>query len=718
MPNRLAAATSPYLRQHKENPIDWFPWGEEAFLRARLEDKPVFLSIGYSSCHWCHVMAHESFEDPEVAILLNREFVSIKVDREERPDVDEAYMLAVQLVNGHGGWPMSLFLTPDKKPFFAGTYFPKLDRGRSIGFLTLCERLAELWRTQRSELTRSASELASGIAQLLRRTTPVAKSPLDGPFLSRAVDRLAESFDWAEGGFGGAPKFPPHSALSFLLRAAESSVLDDETQALAARMAGQTLDRMAAGGIHDHVGGGFHRYSTDNRWLLPHFEKMLYDNAMLLGAYARASRSGGEGKYDAVAERIVDWLEREMTSPEGFFYSALDADSEGEEGIFYLWTEEELRGLLGDEAEPFLAAYGVEREGNFHDEATRQLTGSNILHQTRYSNEFAEELALLKREREGRIRPGLDDKALAAWNGMAIEGLVEAGRLDLASRCAEAWLAAESSFGRLPHQVTQGQPSGQPYLDDLAHMAAGLIALATVGGQSDYRKAAERYVRLMLSDYRDGSAFTSTSEQHERLFGRSRPAHDSATPSPSSVAIRCLIALGLEDEAREAMVAVAGWAEQTPEHSESLLEAILIGLQRGMVWTQTPGAGAPTVAAPEPAKLDTQVLIEVSDRELRPGPDGWAEFTITLRIPNGFHVNSPEPPARWLVPTQVSASPAELACEYPPAVNDRYEGEVAIPARVRYPGRPLEFELRVSYQACTERECLLPTEKAFDMVVR
>ena len=383
MPNRLAQSSSPYLRQHAENPVEWFEWGGEAFASAREQGKPIFLSVGYSSCHWCHVMAHESFEDFEVASVLNRSYVSIKVDREERPDVDEAYMTAVQLQSGRGGWPMTVLMTPNGDPFFAGTYFPKQDRGQYPGFLSILRQIEELWTRDRAKVEEAARDFRDSLEEALRRPAPTASGTLDAAFLERAIETIAAEFDPVHGGFGGAPKFPPHTTLKFLLAAAESPLLNPDTRERAREMAHQTLEQIALGGIHDHVGGGFHRYSTDAVWLVPHFEKMLYDNALLLGNFSRAAKQSEGARrelFESAAKGIVRWLREEMTTSDGLFGSALDADSEGEEGKFYVWTKAEIEAALGDRADEFCQAYDITEEGNYRDEATGRPTGANIPH--------------------------------------------------------------------------------------------------------------------------------------------------------------------------------------------------------------------------------------------------------------------------------------------------------------------------------------------------
>lgn len=745
MPNRLARETSPYLLQHKDNPIDWYPWCEEAFQRARLEDKPVFLSVGYSSCHWCHVMAHESFEDPRVGEFLNRYFVCIKVDREERPDVDETYMAAVQLYAGRGGWPMSVFLTPERKPFLAGTYFPLRSRGQVPGFIDICAQIAESWGTRRQEIQRAADEFGAALRQALSRTLPPSWSGLSAGPLDACVAALHKDFDHEFGGFGPAPKFPPHSALHFLLAYAKKG--SDGDQALA--MACATLEAIALGGVHDHVGGGFHRYSTDERWLLPHFEKMLYDNAQLLGAFAMAAKAdpGRSSLFERAASGIVRWLRDEMTSEEGLLYSAIDADSEGEEGLYYLWQEDELREILGARGGAFVDAFGVQTGGNYLDEATKQSTGLNVLNLAADPGDaFDADLRLLRERRGGRVRPGLDDKALAGWNGLAIAGLAETGEVEAARRCAEAWIAIWRRSGDLPHQVRGGVVSGLAFLEDYAYLAWGLLELDRVAG--GYREVAAELVSLALARFSDpdrGGLF-STSNAHESLFGRTKPVLDNATPSPNGVLARCLARLGQAEEAERVLVALSGWMERAPTATETLHHALLdlvgdapaepkpapspaftwstAGSLPSFAPTGAPAPKTPTrprAATPEPSEAPAEPVeppktkARLVSNDLALGPDGKAVGEVVITIPDGYHLNTNEPPARWLRPTELRASPMTIEVDYPKGEADEYRGEVRLPFRLLGRG---EFELRLTFQMCSDRECLEPGEIAMDGVVR
>ncbi len=410
MPNRLANETSPYLLQHADNPVDWYPWGEEALQKAEDEDKPIFLSIGYSACHWCHVMAHESFEDEEVAEILNRHFVSIKVDREERPDLDRIYMSAVQAMTGRGGWPMSVFLTPEGQPFYGGTYFPPQPRHGMPSFADVLLAVADGWRNRRRELVASGQALVAAIERQSAVREDVKREDVKRETLESALENLWRRFDRSHGGWGEGPKFPQPMALEFLLRYHHTT-----GDALALRMVTQTLETMARGGMYDQLGGGFHRYAVDDRWLVPHFEKMLYDNAQLARVYLHAWQVTGEPFYRTIAEETLDYVAREMTDPEGGFYSTQDADSEGEEGKFFVWTPDEIRDLLGQEAEAFMAAYGVSERGNFE--------GRNILEYVGHLSqrtELAEARRKLFEAREQRVHPERDEKVLTSWNGLML----------------------------------------------------------------------------------------------------------------------------------------------------------------------------------------------------------------------------------------------------------------------------------------------------------
>jgi uncharacterized protein len=538
--NRLARETSPYLLQHAHNPVDWYPWGEEAFARARAEDKPVLLSVGYSACHWCHVMERESFENPAIAAVMNEGFVSVKVDREERPDVDHIYMQAVQSMTGHGGWPMTVFLAPDGTPFYGGTYFPPEDRHGLPGFPKLLAAIAEAWRSRRAEVMQSGKELTESLGQgdRLRRAATLLSEEL----LFTAFSGISSQFDEEWGGLGGAPKFPQPMIWEFVLRFFKRG-----GNPYAQRMVHTTLIRMARGGMYDHLGGGFARYSVDAHWMVPHFEKMLYDNAQLASLYLHAWLAFGDPECRRVCEETLDYLLRDMTDPSGGFYSAEDADSEGHEGKFYVWTPEEIRAVLGADAERALAYWGVDGGPNFEGKSILYLAGEPD----------PEGIAPLRRRlleaRGKRVRPGRDDKVLAGWNGLACRALAEAGRalgradyIAAAVRNAEFLLGAMRREGRLLRTWKAGQARLKGYLEDYAMVAAALIDVYEATFERRWldaaRALADDMVGLFWDDEREG--FYDTGHDHERLIVRPRNLFDNAVPSGTSVAIETLLRLG------------------------------------------------------------------------------------------------------------------------------------------------------------------------------
>jgi uncharacterized protein YyaL (SSP411 family) len=558
--NRLAGETSPYLLQHADNPVDWYPWGPEALERARREDKPILLSIGYAACHWCHVMAHESFEDEETARLMNEHFVCVKVDREERPDLDGIYMDAVQAMTGHGGWPMTVFLTPDGAPFYAGTYFPKEDRHGLPAFRRVLEAVARAWRERRAEVLAQGGRVVEAIGRL--SGARASTEPLTEEVLLGAHAELRRSFDPRWGGFGGAPKFPQPMTVEFLLRCHLRGY------AGSLEMVTRTLDRMAAGGIRDHVGGGFHRYSVDDRWHVPHFEKMLYDNALLARLYVRAWQVTGEPRYRRVAEETLEYLLRELRHPEGGFFSSQDADSEGEEGKFYVWGYEELvevaEAAVGGAAARAVARwFGALPEGNWE-------AGRNVLWTPLPAEAVAAEAGLPPEEllaaaetvrrqlferRERRVRPATDDKVLAAWNGLAISALAEAGRAFGEPRYVEASEAAarfvldrlRREDGRLLRSWRDGRPGPPGFADDHACLAEGLLTLYETTFDLRWFEEARRLADELLRLFHDeeGGGFFQTGEDAEALVVRPKELFDNAVPSGNSVAAEVLQRLAL-----------------------------------------------------------------------------------------------------------------------------------------------------------------------------
>ncbi len=593
MANRLAAESSPYLLQHKDNPVDWYPWGPEAFARAKAEDKPVFLSIGYSTCHWCHVMEHESFETKRVAEALNRDFVSIKVDREERPDVDDIYMQAVQMMTGSGGWPLSLFLTPDGRPFYGGTYFPPTSRWGRPGFLQILAAIADAWKTRRDELETSAGEmlahLEAGAAAALR----AGAKELPPDLLDTAAAALSRQFDPVEGGFGGAPKFPPSMRLELLIRRWLRAG-DPEARA----MVEKTLDRMAAGGMYDQVGGGFHRYSVDARWLVPHFEKMLYDNAMLARVYVLAHRAFGAADYARVARETLDYLLAEMTPPGGGFFAAQDADSGGEEGTFYVWNPKSLAEAVGDDAAPIVAArFGVTAAGNFEGGETvlsvvrtlAQLAAEFGRPEAEIARLLAEARGRMYAARGRRVRPGTDDKLLTDWTALAISAFALAGRVlsepryeKAAREAADRILTACLRDGKLLHREKSGRADIPGFSTDYAFLVEALLDLYEATFEPRYFREAVRLQSVLEADFAGaGGAYYLSAAPHDGLILRPAESYDGATPSSNSVAAMNLLRLAAftgEDSRRrradEVLSAFAAVVEQASPAFPRLLCAL------------------------------------------------------------------------------------------------------------------------------------------------
>jgi len=549
--NRLILEDSPYLLQHAHNPVDWYPWGEEAFARARREHRPILLSVGYSTCHWCHVMEEESFDDEEVAAELNRHYVAIKVDRERRPDVDAIYMAAVQMMAGNGGWPMTVWLTPDREPFYGGTYFPARDgdRGVRFGFLTLLRRVYEIYAENPDRAAAAAADLAGRVRQQM---ASASGDRVPGPdVLRRAVAELAPTFDAAHGGFGGAPRFPRPLELQFLLRYHRRA---DDPASL--RMVVRTLEAMAAGGIYDHVGGGFHRYATDVRWRVPHFEKMLYDNALLTLAYLEAYQVTGREEFGRVVRETLAYVARDLSAPEGGFYSASDADSEGVEGKFFTWTADQVRAALpAEQATLALAYYDVHRDG------------ANILHVPRPLAAVAAELSIdpasaprmlqdarsaLDIARRRRVPPHTDQKVLTAWNGLMLSAFARAGQVladgalvDRATRAADFLLVHLRRGDRLVRSSLDGRASGDAYLEDYAFVMAGLLDLYEASFDPRWLRESLALQAVLDRHYWDdaGGGYFRTADDGERLLAREKPSTDGAEPSGNSIALLNLLRL-------------------------------------------------------------------------------------------------------------------------------------------------------------------------------
>jgi len=615
MSNRLRGETSPYLLQHADNPVDWYPWGEEAFDRARRENRPVFLSIGYSACHWCHVMERESFTNPETAELLNDRFVSVKVDREERPDLDAIYMQAVTALTGQGGWPLSVWLTPARIPFYGGTYFPDVPRHGSPSFAQVLRSLAQLWSTRRDDVDLAANRL---IKHLWSAEEPRTGSSIPVPAVQmRALEGLEASYDPAHGGWGTMPKFPQPLVLEYLLAL---QAANDQPPVKA--QLDKTLEAMALGGINDQIAGGFHRYSTDDRWLVPHFEKMLYDNAQLARCYLHAWQLTGNPLYQVVAQDTLDFMLREMRHPGGGFFSSHDADSEGREGTFFLWTPAELRAVLTlDEADLISRVYGVTSEGNFE--------GANVLHRVAVVGDDVEGLgaarAKLRAARDSRPRPARDDKVIAGWNGLALAAFAEAGRqlpegdryVEAAEECA-AFVARElmRPGDRLFHSWRDGRAQGNALLDDYALIIEGLLALYQTTFHEERFATARALTDSILLHFRaNKGGFYDTSHDHEELILRPRSLQDTPTPSGNSAAVTALLQIAAyTGDGRYADV-----AQETLTPMRSLMAAAPLAFGRWLLADHLLQQGFTEVAIVGPwSHPTTQGLLEAARKKYDP----------------------------------------------------------------------------------------------------
>jgi uncharacterized protein YyaL (SSP411 family) len=633
-PNRLIHEKSPYLLQHAYNPVDWYPWGEEAFEKAQKENKPIFLSIGYSTCHWCHVMERESYDDPEVAKLMNDAFVSIKVDREERPDIDNIYIAVCQMISKGGcGWPLNIVMTPDKKPFFAATYVPKESRFGRTGMLELIPRIKDVWTKQHNEVLESANKIT---AALQRGSKDSEGEELGKSTLKVAYQQLAQSFDNRHGGFGDAPKFPTAHNLLFTLRYWKRS-----SDADALKIVEKTLQAMRQGGIYDHIGFGFHRYSTDAEWFVPHFEKMLYDQAMISMAYIEAYQATGKEEYAKTAREIFTYVLRDMTSPTGGFYSAEDADSEGEEGKFYLWTENEIHQILGNEgADLIIKVFDVQRDGNFSEGATGKGDGRNILHLKKSLPEIASRLKMHEQElakrleaarqrlfaaRDKRIHPHKDDKILADWNGLMIAALAKGAQVfnepsytEAAKRAADFILKnMRKPDGRLLHRYRDGHADIAANLDDYAFLVWGLIDLYESTFDVNYLQTALNLDGDLVKHFWEdkGGGFYFTADDGENLLIRQKEINDNAIPSGNSVAMLNLLRLGratansnLEEKAAKIERAFSKTVEQFPGAFTQLMVAVDFGI----------GPSYEIVIVGDSRAEDTKAMLKAIGRQFAP----------------------------------------------------------------------------------------------------
>ena len=755
--NRLAGESSPYLLLHQHNPVDWYPWGEEALRKAREEDRPIFLSVGYSTCYWCHVMERESFSEPGIARRMNEHFVNVKVDREERPDVDEIYMVATQILAGQGGWPNSVFLTPELKPFYAGTYFPPDERHGRPGFPAVLAGLAEAWRNRRDEVEMQADEMAQAMRRALEeRVAPGDAPPQPGAAVG-AYRGLEQTYDSEHGGFGNAPKFPTPANLYLLSELVGERGAEDRAPR-AAEMLATTLDRMARGGIYDQLGGGFHRYSTDARWLVPHFEKMLYDNGTLLELYALEHERTGSPQAERIVRETARFLQREMTLPDGSFASAIDAETAGREGAFYVWTGDELREVLGEEDFAFLAPiYGFGDDPFFRDPHAPEAEPAYVLHlpapveeeaarRRTTPEELLAEIRPLRRRlfeaRAERERPLTDDKVLADWNGLAIRGLAVAGRvladgeiLGQARRAADRVLETmRPGGGPLLHAVRGGEGTIAAYLSDYAYLVRGLLGLhdALEGAEGEpYLEAAvelarEQQERLAHPD----GGFYNAEDRPDLLF-RSQEIFDGATPAANGVAALNLLDLGertgdgrWRQRAERALAAFAPVIEQAPEAVRMLAVASRrFHREAGSV----PGGAEPEArpAAVDPVRSQAEAAVEHDLRLGEPDGEGVRPFRLRLAIAEGWHLQpgpdagegAAEGPLAGARPTRLEAEGAELLdLEYPaptpwvpPAGGEEhpvYTGQVELTGRLRGGG-----QLVLAYQPCAADRCLEPVRR-------
>jgi uncharacterized protein len=758
--NRLAKETSPYLLLHAHNPVDWYPWGPEAFELAKKEGKPIFLSVGYSSCYWCHVMERESFKDEAIAKIMNERFVCVKVDREERPDVDQIYMAALQaLQGGGGGWPMSMFLTTDGRPFFGGTYFPPRDGPNGEGFPKLLERVYTAWRDHRPELERDADNLTAAVRRSLAGSPLRRKSPLSNEMLIECRAALAERFDPDFGGFGydpdrpKRPKFPEPVNMEFLL---------DQHRRLPGRVEGDprlkgplplfmvtsTLDHLARGGIRDQIAGGYHRYSTERSWNVPHFEKMLYDNAQLAAVLVKSYEATNDERWKREADDTFAFIARSLTAPDGSFYSALDAETDGEEGAYYLWTTSQAKKLLGDDYDLFARMYGLDREPNFDK-------GRYVLNQPQEIeakakalsapvDEILSRLAPLKARmlaaREKRPSPLRDEKILTSWNGLMIAAYAEGFRVfkneayrRSAERAADFLLTNHrTADGRLLRTSRTGSRAKlDAYLEDYAFLAHGLLRLHAATGDSKRLEQAKSLLDRMVADFQDAKegGFYYTANGHESLFARPKDPYDSALPSGNSVAIRALIALSsATGEPSYRQLAGKALDAFSPVFAQSPLASplMLVGLGEYLDGEKTPKtASATSEGGGANARAVVSARAKVNDlAKIESG--GELDVVLTVSIAKGWHLYANPIDVENLKPTSVvldRGAPASLVrVEYPKGERKVlagstekvpvYEGEIAVTVRLRLNAdadlKGLSLPLRLKYQACDDRSCLAP----------
>ncbi len=737
-PNRLAREASPYLRQHQYNPVDWYPWGAEALEAAKRENKPIFLSVGYSTCYWCHVMERQCFENESIAAEMNKRFINIKVDREERPDIDQLYMLAVQVLTRSGGWPMSVFLTPELSPFYAGTYFPPDERYGRISFPRLLASLEDAWINRRPEILKTGAQLIDILTTLSLPKVPKQPVTLDKAWVGRALVESTADYDEKLGGFGAAPKFPRETLLELMLEVG----LADQTGTTPARpMLHNTLLQMARGGMRDQLGGGFHRYSTDRQWLVPHFEIMLYDNAMLLPLYARAGQWLADMELTNVAMEVGDFLLREMRHPAGPFFTAIDAEVDGREGLNYLWTLDEVRALLSaDQSEQFAKAYGLDRGPNFADphaadHGESASPKSSILFRAIPTQpgpieaQISDARRTLKTARDQRKQPLLDDKILTHWNGLAIAGLAEAGKtlsrddFITAAETAATWLLTHhaQTGGRFVRSSRDGTLGPPAILDDYAAMGWACWQLFRATGKPEWRAHAEDFANDIASRFasqkgsESGSFFLTELGQSD-IPVRQKVATDSPLPSGNAMAIRLLIALGRQPAARTALRELAGWVEDHQAGASSMVLAVW-----ELAETITSGPADPALQSPispaEQAQQAVNVRVErVGDRGLR----------ATLFVADGYHLTAADDVSRGLGLIGLSLEIPGATVDYPasqplnatgspggPGLS-AFGGEVVLMAQFAENPPPLVMAT-LRYQVCSDDACLPPVVQRLEL---
>ncbi len=753
--NNLIHETSPYLLQHAHNPVNWFPWGDEAFALAKKENKPIFLSIGYSTCYWCHVMERESFESEDVAAILNENYVCIKVDREERPEVDAQYMLAAQLITGQGGWPNSVWLTPDGKPFMAGTYFPREP------FKQALTQLADSWKNQRTLVDAQAEKVSAAMQRLSHDLPKSSERP--GPAIFKAsISEMRSTFDRLHGGFGGAPKFPPHGQLRLLAQL----IAKDEAPELK-EMFSITMDHLIRGGIRDHLGGGFHRYSTDERWQVPHFEKMLYDNAQLLDALVDAQTITSDNRYREAADELFAWLMREMTSPQGGFYSAIDSESQGIEGQFYVWTYAEIVDGLGPlDADPFARAYGVTENGNF-SEKSGKLARANVLFLPQSIDALASQVGQERIELQNRLgtararlfeirlkRPQLhiDDKILSGWNGLMIGALARAGRtwkrpeyVAAAERAADFVVSQMQPEGKLMRSWRDGRAKQPAFLEDYAYLARGFVELYETTSNTKYLNQAVDWAQTTIKEFADSEqgGFYFTADQHDPLIPRSKHVFGGGDlPMPSGVAAEVLLRLArIENRPDFQAVALAAidssaWVmSESPRGSASMLSAVIVrdrlstelALSLGAPQVKrTEGEGteraAPTAADARVEQSPIDVELFASALQVKPGTQ--VNLAVRISIDGPWHLYGPNPELAFVQPTTVSTvESAQFHVDSVRAPNGTeqvdpilkktvavYQGEVWFvvlgTVAADAPQGDVPLTVHVRYQPCDDSRCL------------